>query len=131
VAAAEEIPVLVADDAWSVALVMTHNYGRDLSYLAALLPLSLPYLGLLGPRNRREKLLADLADAGLALTPEQLENFFSPAGLDLGAEGPDEIGFSIIGEIQAVMNGRLGGSLRSRKGPIHASPPPKIVANAA
>ncbi len=125
------MPALVSDDPWTVAVVMTHNYGRDLSYLAALLPLSLPYLGLLGPRNRREKLLADLAETGLALTPEQLEGFFSPAGLDLGAEGPDEIGFSIIGEIQAVMHGRMGGLLRSRKGAIHASPPPKIVAHAA
>ncbi len=70
-------------------------------------------------------------DAGVTLSEEQLEAFHSPAGLDLGAEGPEEIALSIIGEIKAVMSGRAGGSLKSRKTAIHSSDAPKIVPRAA
>ncbi len=128
--APEQITELQAD-ARTAAIVMTHHYGRDLAYLANLFPSTLPYLGLLGPRHRREQLLASLMDAGVTLSEEQLEAFHSPAGLDLGAEGPEEIALSIIGEIKAVMSGRAGGSLKSRKTAIHSSDAPKIVPRAA
>jgi xanthine dehydrogenase accessory factor len=131
VASGEETPALVVPDPWTVAVVMTHNYGRDLASLAKLLPLSLPYVGLLGPRSRRERLLADLADSGVGLDSARLANLYNPAGLDIGADGPDEIAFSIISEIKAVLSGRTGGSLRSRKGAIHASNAPRLVPRAA
>jgi xanthine/CO dehydrogenase XdhC/CoxF family maturation factor len=131
VASSEEVAGLLAPDPWTVAVVMTHNYGRDLASLAKLFPLSLPYVGLLGPRNRRERLLADLAEAGVILEGAQVANLYNPAGLDIGADGPDEIAFSIISEIKAVMSGRAGGSLRSRKGAIHVSNAPRIVPRAA
>ncbi len=42
-----------------------------------------------------------------------------PSGLDVGAEGPEEIAVAIIGEVLAVSRGHGGGFLRDRLGPIH------------
>lgn len=43
----------------------------------------------------------------------------APVGLDVGAEGPEEIALSIVSEIQAALAGRAGGPLRDRAGPLH------------
>ena len=49
-------------DAQTAALVMNHNFGRDLLALDRLLPLSLRYVGLLGPRKRYAEILARLSE---------------------------------------------------------------------
>jgi len=108
-------------DPRTAAVVMTHNYGRDLAYLARLLPLRLPYLGLLGPRNRRESLLGDLTAYGVALEEESLASLYSPIGLNIGADTPEEIALSILAEIKAVFAGRRAGFLRDSRAPIHAA----------
>ncbi len=108
-----------AYDGWTAALVKTHNYGRDFAALRALLPLNLRYVGLLGPRARREQLLGDLLDTGLTPSP----NLFAPAGLDLGGGTPEGVALSVIAEIQAVFAGGSRQSLRERKQPIHTPPP--------
>ena len=103
----------------TVALVMTHNYLQDQALLKGLLPSPARYVGLLGPRQRAQRLLADLAKEGLQPTEAQLGRLSSPVGLDLGAETAEEIALSIIAEIQAVLAAREGGRLRQRTGPIH------------
>jgi xanthine/CO dehydrogenase XdhC/CoxF family maturation factor len=102
-------------DTRTVAVVMTHSYSQDLNFLKALAAEPLAYVGVLGPRNRSEQLLMD---AGI--TPESLPFLHGPAGLDIGADGPEQVALSIIAEIQASMNGRDGGSLRGRSGSIHS-----------
>src|SRR5204862_7155490 len=77
--------------------------------------LDLPYVGLLGPRNRRGQLLDAVLDEGIALDAE----VFDPAGLDLGAEPPDDLALALVSEIQAVFAGASAESLRDRKAPIH------------
>ncbi|MCP3984345.1 MAG: XdhC family protein [bacterium] len=104
-------------------IVMTHHYLHDRSLLADLLPSATPYIGLLGPKRRAEDLIAELRDLGVTTSEEQLERLHAPAGLDLGGEGPEAIALSLIGEIQAVSEGRTGGWLRTRKAPIHDSMP--------
>ena len=103
-------------DAWTAAIVKTHNYGRDFSALQKLVPLGLRYLGLIGPRRRRDQLLADLFDITGPIDAE----LFAPAGLDLGAETPEEIALAIVAEIQSVFAAASVESLRNRKAPIHA-----------
>ena len=120
--APEELAETLVVDARTAAIVMTHNYGRDLAYLAQLLRLPLPYIGLLGPRGRRERLLCDLAELDGALDGANCANLYSPAGLDIGAEGPQEIAFSILSEIKQVLAARAGGSLRDRETSIHQAP---------
>jgi xanthine/CO dehydrogenase XdhC/CoxF family maturation factor len=102
-------------DEWTAAVVKTHNYGRDFAALRALLPLGLRYVGLLGPRRRREQLLGDLLDTGL----EVGKNLFGPAGLDLGGDSPEAIALAIVAEIQSVFSGGSRQELRERREPIH------------
>jgi xanthine/CO dehydrogenase XdhC/CoxF family maturation factor len=117
-AAAREL----AFDARSAAVLMTHNYAHDLDLLAGLLPRRLPYVGLLGPRHRTERLMHDLAEQhGIRPTPEQLNSLFTPAGLDIGTNAPEEIALAIAAEIQSVLSRRAGGHLRDRAGDIHDS----------
>ncbi len=103
-------------DAWTAAIVKTHNYGRDFAALQKLVALGLRYLGLIGPRRRRDQLLADLCDIAGPIDAE----LFAPAGLDLGAETPEEIALAIVAEIQSVFAAASVESLRNRKAPIHA-----------
>ena len=96
------------------AAVMTHNYLLDETILTSLMKTSIPYIGLLGPRTRGDELLASIgADA------QARARVHYPIGLDLGAETPEEIGLSIIAEMQAVFRGRCAGSLSQSDGPIH------------
>lgn len=111
---AAQLPI--APDEWTAAVVKSHNYGRDFAALQKLLPLDLRYVGLIGPRKRRNQLLSDLLELGVTINA----GFFAPAGLDLGAETPEEIALAIVSEIQRIFAAASGESLRERKTPIHA-----------
>jgi len=105
-------------DGQTAAVVMTHNFGRDLLALDRLLPLQLRYVGLLGPRKRHAELLTRLSE----YRPLGFEskNLFAPAGLDIGSEAPEEIALAIVSEVAAVLSDRRAGFLRERKSDIHA-----------
>lgn len=102
----------------TVAAIATHNYYDDLEALKVLLPASIRYIGLLGSKQRTERLLHQLQQE-TTYTDVQLAKLHAPVGLDIGAETPEEIALSIITEIKAFMSGRFGGSLRTRNKPIH------------
>jgi xanthine dehydrogenase accessory factor len=103
----------------SMVMVMTHNFTHDRELLRTLLPGASRYLGILGPKSRTQRLLDALAEEGITFTDENLARLHGPAGLDIGAETPEEIAVSIIGEMQAVLARRPGGALRDRTAPIH------------
>ncbi|PYK72925.1 MAG: hypothetical protein DME44_03020 [Verrucomicrobia bacterium] len=110
-------------DAQTAALVMNHNFGRDLLALDRLLPFRLRYVGLLGPKRRHTELLARLSEYRPLDFNAGAKNLFAPAGLDIGSEAPEEIGLSITSEIAAVLSDRAGGFLRERKSDIHRTAP--------
>ncbi|CAM3767483.1 XdhC family protein [Corallococcus sp. ZKHCc1 1396] len=112
----EKVPL----SARSLVLVMTHSLPQDRELLARLVPLPVRYLGVLGPRARTERILRELPQPPTAAL---LEKLHAPMGLDLGAEGADEIALSILAELQTVLAGRDGGRLRERQAPIHADAP--------
>ena len=105
-------------------VVMSHNFLRDKEYVRSLLGTSARFVQLLGPRVRTERVFAELRDEGLDLSEDVLARFRTPAGLDLGAEGPEEIATAICAEIVAVKRGRGAGFLKDRPGPIHERPAP-------
>lgn len=109
-------------DERTYAVVMSHNYLRDRDYLRSFLGSEVGYVGMLGPRARLERLLADLRGQGIAASEQDLAKLHGPAGLDLGSEGPEEIAAAVVAEILAVERGRAAGFLRDRSGPIHERP---------
>ncbi len=112
---AKEAPI----DGRTFVVVMTHNFLRDKDYLRELLRTPVRAISMLGPSARTQRLLRELRDEGLEIGEAEEARLRSPAGLDLGAEGPEEIAAAIVAEIVAVKRGRGGGFLRDRPGPIH------------
>ena len=110
----------------SAAVVMSHHFARDRDYVQALLAANVAYLGVLGPRARTERMLAEMTTPNGA-PPAIGDRFFAPVGMDIGGEGPDAIALSIISQVSAVASGRAGGHLRDRRAPLHASPPAVAV----
>jgi xanthine dehydrogenase accessory factor len=108
-------------DGQTAALIMNHNFGRDLLALDRLLTFRLRYVGLLGPRRRHSELLARLCEYRPLDFNVSARNLFAPAGLDIGSEAPEEIALSITSEIAAVLSDRRGGFLRERRSDIHAT----------
>jgi xanthine dehydrogenase accessory factor len=108
-----------ADDR-TVAVVMNHHYDTDRDVLAALLPLHLPYIAMLGPKRRTERILSELQTEGHQAADAKNRTIHGPAGLDLGAETPEQIALAILAEIQATFAGRAGSELRHRNAPIHS-----------
>jgi xanthine dehydrogenase accessory factor len=94
------------------AVLKAHSLGIDRDWLAALLPTPLAYLGLLGPRARSEEMLRQIGAA-----PD--DRVFAPIGLDVGAEGPEQVALSIVAELLAARAGRPPRHLRQREGAIH------------
>ncbi len=109
----------VSIDAYTVAVVMTHNYLDDLEILKMLLPSPARYIGVLGPKVRTERLLEDLRSQGIVYPTEQLARLHGPIGIDIGADTPEEIAIAILAEIQAVLTNRSGNFLKNRNQPIH------------
>jgi xanthine dehydrogenase accessory factor len=109
-------------DSRTYVVVMSHNFLRDREYLRAFLGSPAPYIGMLGPKARLQRLLDDLRRQGFDPSTEDVSVVHGPAGLDLGSEGPEEVAWSIVGEILALRNGRGGGHLRDQTGFIHDRP---------
>ncbi len=114
VADAHELP---AGDLRTACVVMSHHFGRDIVALKEVLRGRFGYVGLLGPRHRKQLLLNRLIDEGWPL--ENVSSLHSPAGLDIGSETAEEIAMAIVAEVQAALMGRKGGPLRDRFEPIH------------
>jgi xanthine/CO dehydrogenase XdhC/CoxF family maturation factor len=111
-------------DSRTSAVIMSHNYLVDRAWLKNLLPLGLPYLGLMGPRKRADRMFHELQQEGTVIREEDLYSVHNPIGLDIGGETPGEIALAIVAELQAALTGRDGGKLRLKKGAIHLAPGP-------
>ena len=109
----------ISVDQFTACILMSHNYEYDRDVLKKLIQTETPYIGILGPRKRFDKMLDDLGKGGSSISSDQLRKIHSPIGLDIGAETPDEIAVSIIAEIQSKFFNRSGGFLKYRSGPIH------------
>ena len=99
---------------------MTHSFVKDLAYLLTLKDRQYAYLGLLGPMRRREKLFDEILERHSDVSEEFLESIHGPAGIDIGAETPQEISNSIISEILAVVRQVEPRLLKEKLGKIHS-----------
>jgi xanthine dehydrogenase accessory factor len=107
----------ITHDKYSAALIMSHDYNADKKTLSILGTTNLPYIGILGPKVRSQKLLTELQAEGVTLPADNILHY--PMGLDLGGQSPEEIALSIISEIKAVFANRPATSLKHREIPIY------------
>jgi len=82
---------------YDAAIIMSHHLASDREYLRQLAASPIPYVGLLGPAARKEKLLADMGGDAAQLG----DRLHGPAGLDLGGRGPEAIALSIVAQVQS------------------------------
>ncbi len=101
----EELPQRLELPRFDAAVVMSHNLVADIAYLRALAAQPPTYIGLLGPPNRRQRLIAEVGDA----VQHVASRIHGPAGLDIGAGSPEGIALAIIAQIHAALAGKPGG----------------------
>ena len=115
----EQVLDQVEIDERTIFLLMTHNYNYDKAMLKEVLQKNITYIGMLGPKKKRERILDEFKDEGLVFTEQQLSVLHSPVGLDIGAESSEEIALSILAEIKAFFANKDVQSLRKIKEVIH------------
>lgn len=111
----DELLSAVDPTQFSAAVVMSHHLPSDLKYLRELAASEIPYIGLLGPAVRRERLLSDLEGDADRIRPR----LHAPVGLPLGGRSPESIALAIIAEIHAFVHG--GAAHRTRVSPRSAA----------
>jgi xanthine dehydrogenase accessory factor len=112
----EEAAIALPRAARSLAVVKTHSLTHDREWVRRLLAAGLPYVGVLGPRQRTETILRDVG----AENPADTERVFGPVGLDLGADGPRQVALAIVAELLAFTAQREPRHLCERREAIHA-----------
>ena len=119
----EDVTANVAITPRTLTLLMTHNYSHDIALLRFLLDSTAPYIGVMGPRARTERMLSELAASEQMFRPQgaDVSRLYSPAGLDIGANSFADVAVSIVAEMRAVVEGRHGGMLRERRESIHGN----------
>lgn len=98
----QRLPEDIDLSACDAVVIMSHNLAADERYLAHAAASTTPYIGLLGPTERKARLLSTLSNAAAVA-----HRVRGPVGLDLGGEGPEAIALSIVAEIQAALHGKL------------------------
>ncbi len=89
-------------------VVITRGHEHDVDCLIEILKKKTLYTGLIGSRRRVHFVLEMLAEKGFSQT--RLKEVFTPIGLPIGADSPEEIALSIASELVCVR----------RKGPAQA-----------
>jgi xanthine dehydrogenase accessory factor len=113
---AEEVIEQIETDLNTVALLMTHNFEYEAVVLEKLLTFMIPYIGILGPKRKTEKLIQRLETKGIQV---HTDNLYAPVGIEIGAETSEEIALSVLAEVKAVLNKKQPIFLREKAGPIH------------
>ncbi|MBS0389117.1 MAG: XdhC family protein, partial [Proteobacteria bacterium] len=93
----EALPANVALNSYDAVVIMSHHLESDAAYVRALASSTVPYVGLLGPAPRRERLRGSLR-AEFAALGGRLR---SPVGLALGGRASTSIALAIVAEINA------------------------------
>jgi xanthine/CO dehydrogenase XdhC/CoxF family maturation factor len=115
----DDIDTSVIDKQTAIVL-MTHSFNKDVQYLSALQNCTPAYFGLLGPKHRRERLIDQLLEFNPEIDVDFIDQLRGPAGINIGAESPQEIGVSIIAEILSVIRNQNPIVLKDKEGNIHA-----------
>ncbi len=92
-------------DCDTAIVVATHNLDKDV--LERVITSPACYIGMLGSRTKVNSFRRHFRDE-LGVEERFLSRFFSPIGLDLGAETPEQIAVGVVAELMMVLNGKSG-----------------------
>jgi xanthine/CO dehydrogenase XdhC/CoxF family maturation factor len=106
-------------DDYTAIVLMAHDYRTDKRNLPKALSTAAPYIGMLGPRMRSERIWNELENEGITISAKDMDRIHAPVGLDIGAVTPEEIALSLIAEVKAALSHRDGAFLRLRQSAIH------------
>jgi xanthine dehydrogenase accessory factor len=84
-------------DADSYLVIVTRGHMHDKTVLEQALKTEARYIGMIGSRKKRDRIYNELLKEGF--TEQDLGRVHSPIGMAIGAETPEEIGISIMGEL--------------------------------
>ncbi len=107
-----ELPLHLKITSQTFIVLTTRGTNIDVPGLPTLLESQAGYIGVIGSRRRWSETIKGLNEIGIP--DEQLKRVYSPIGLGIGAETPEEIAVSIMAEILMV---RGGGSGKKMKDP--------------
>lgn len=113
-----EFEKLIVDEHTAIIL-MSHDYKTDKRNLTRVLKTKAPFIGMLGPKVRSEKIWKELSEEGNKISESDMKRIYAPVGLDIGAVNPEEIALSLAAGVKAVFSNRDGGFLKFRETPIH------------
>jgi xanthine/CO dehydrogenase XdhC/CoxF family maturation factor len=114
----QKLDTSVYDEQTAIVL-MSHSFNKDVQYLIALRNVKPAYFGLLGPIQRRERVISTFLDYCPDASPEFLEQLNGPAGINIGAESASEIAVSILAEILSTIRNQKPIALKDKAGSIH------------
>jgi xanthine/CO dehydrogenase XdhC/CoxF family maturation factor len=103
----EELDKVIRFDARTAVVLMTHSLSKDLNFLAEIARLPSAYIGMLGPKSRRDDILNQLMSRNESLFlehQEKLSGIHGPVGLPIGGKTPEEISLSVLAEVVAEFN---------------------------
>lgn len=106
----EEIPGHIKINPQTYIVLTTRGMNVDVVGLPALLETNARYIGIIGSKRRWLSTRKELADQGIP--EEKLNRVYSPIGLELKAETPEEIAISIMAEIIMIQNGGTGQTMK-------------------
>jgi xanthine dehydrogenase accessory factor len=90
-------------DPESFAVIATPGHLQDFAAVRGCLATGAGFIGLLGSRRKRETLLQTLEEEGYDAV--QRARVLTPVGLEIGAQTPEEIAVSIVGQLIALRKG--------------------------
>jgi xanthine dehydrogenase accessory factor len=91
-------------DKESFAVIATPGHYSDFDAVRGCLATQVGFIGLLGSRRKREALLKTLEEEGF--DPAQRARVVTPVGLDIGAQTPEELAVSIVGQLISMVRGK-------------------------
>lgn len=87
-------------DSNSYIIIVTRGHINDQLVLEQALKTKAGYLGMIGSKRKRDAIYENLLKKGFK--DSDLERVYSPIGLEIGAETPEEIAISIVSELVKV-----------------------------
>jgi len=89
----------------SYIVLVTRGHAFDLAMLREALETDAGYIGMIGSRTKRNIIYKTLVEEGVS--QKRLDQVYSPIGLPIGAETPEQIAVSIVAELIQVKSQKL------------------------